>query len=100
QEFVWDRYLRRSHSRHSTAGGPGPDIRPSYRDREQPFGGDKAPGPACWPNTRTHAMTRCRAGTETGNITEPVDPMPQTPTSHDHALSHHPGPAPLATFSP
>src|SRR5699024_11870177 len=63
QEFVWDRYLRRSHSRHSTAGGPGPDIGPSYGDRDQPFGGDRAPGPACWPNTRTHAMTRVRAGT-------------------------------------
>src|SRR5699024_7670799 len=67
QEFVWDRYLRRSPSRHSTAGAPGPGTGPLYGDRDQPFGGDRASGPAGWPNTRTHAMarpmTRVRAGT-------------------------------------
>src|SRR5699024_3550725 len=67
QEFVWDRYLRRSHDRHSTADGPGPGIGPSYGDRAHPFGGDRASGPVGRPNTRTHTMirpmTRVRAGT-------------------------------------
>src|SRR5699024_6632448 len=98
QEFVWDRYLRRSHSRHSSAGGPGPDIGPSYGDRDQPFGGDRAPGPACWPNTRTHAMTRVRAGTQSVNMTEPVDRLPQTRKSYDSGIFDHPDASPLALF--
>src|SRR5699024_8804570 len=63
QEFVWDRYLRPRRSRQPRPGGPGPDIGPSYGCRDRPFAGERAPGPACWPNTRTHAMTRVRAGT-------------------------------------
>src|SRR5699024_5670016 len=57
QEFVWDRYLRRSHSRHSTAGWPGPGISPPYAGPDHPSAAAPAPRPRCWPNSWTPALT-------------------------------------------